>query len=518
MAGERIGMRRIHDVFRLRLLEGKSLRETGLSAGCSPATVHDYFSRAKAAGLNWELISAMSEEELEKRLFKPKDGPGRSSDTMRHPRWEDVHLELRKPGVTVELLWQEYRQNNPDGLGRSHFSECYRRYKKKTALVMRQSYPGGKWSFVDYSGKKIPIYDRGSDNIFLAELFVGALGASSYTFAQASASQALPCWLQSHVDMYKYFGGVSELTVPDNLKSGVTKACRYDPETNRSYQDLAEHYETCIFPTRAYSPRDKAKAEVAVQVAQRWIIAALRNRRFYSLGELNQVIREECLEKINTRIMRHLGKSRRQLYEIYDRPHLKPLPEKEYEYASWKMVRLNIDYHLEFEKHYYSAPCRLVGEELWARATLRTIEIFHKGVRVASHLRSTYHYKSTTDSSHMPDGHQRHAEWSPTRIVSWAAKTGPRCSEVVSEILKSKKHPELGYRSALGVIRLANRYTPERLEKACAKAVLMGSPSYRTIQSMLKNRAEDEPLPNAIAVLPTVPVSKENLRGGAYYH
>jgi transposase len=510
-------MQRIHDIFRLRLLEGKSLRETAQSAGCSASTVHEYFVRAKAAGiLNWEVISSLSEEVLEERLFKTIELRSATVKDPCQPNWEDVHLELRKPGVTIELLWQEYRQDNPEGLGRSQFGEYYRRYKKKISVVMRQSYPGGKWGFVDFSGKKIPIYDRHSDAIFWAELFVGALGASSYTFAKATASQQLPCWLQAHVEMYEYFGGVCELTVPDNLKSGVNKACRYDPETNRSYQELAEYYGTCIFPTRAYSPRDKAKAEVAVQVAQRWIIAVLRNRRFYSLNEINQSI-TECLEKINTRVMRHLGKSRRELWELYDRPHLKPLPTKPYEFATWKQVRLNIDYHIEFEKHYYSAPYRLVKELLWVRATAKTIEIFHKGVRVASHVRSFIVYKSSTEACHMSPGHKHHAEWTPSRIIQWAAKTGPDCSKLVSEILESKKHPELGYRAALGVIRLANRFTSERLEKACKKALLISSPSYRTVHSMLKNRAEDEPLPEA-SPLPEVPISRENLRGPAYYH
>jgi transposase len=519
MAAERVGMRRIHDVFRLRLLEGKSLRATALSAGCSPSTVHEYFARAKLAGIaDWESISALSEEALEERLFKTIELRSSKSRPECLPKWQEIHLELKKPGVTVELLWQEYRKEHPEGLGRSQFSEYYRRYKQKLSLVMRQNYPGGKWSFVDFSGKKIPIYERGSDKVFWAELFVGALGASSYTFAKATASQELPCWLQAHVEMYEYFGGASELTVADNLKSGVNRACRYDPETNRSYHDLAVHYGTCIFPTRAYSPRDKAKAEVAVQVAQRWIIAVLRNRRFYSLAEINQVIREECLEKINTRVMRHFGKSRRELWELYDRPNLKPLPARPYEFATWKMVRLNIDYHIEFERHYYSAPYRLVREELWVRSTAQTVEIFHKGVRVASHVRSFIPYKATTDASHMPPGHQRHVEWTPSRIIQWAAKTGPGCSALVSAILKSKKHPELGYRSALGVIRLGNRFTPARLEKACQKALLMNSPSYRTVQSMLKNRAEEEPLPDTAASSPAVPVSAENLRGPAYYH
>ncbi len=440
---------------------------------------------------------------------------GQTGRKKSHPQpdWNELHLELKKPGVTIELLWQEYRTDHPDGLGRSQFSDYYRKFKKKLSVVMRQTYPGGKWSFVDYSGKKVPIIDRVTGEVWWAELFVGALGASSYTFACAQASQQLPCWLQAHVEMYEYFHGVSELTVPDNLKSGVTKACRYDPEANRSYQELAEYYKTCIFPTRARSPRDKAKAEVAVQVAQRWIIAVLRNRKFYSLAEVNEAIRE-CLKKLNTRVMRHIGKSRREMWEIYDRPNLKSLPEKRYEFAEWKKVRLNIDYHIEFEHHYYSAPYQLVREEMWLRVTAQAIEIFHKGSRVASHLRSFILYKPTTEKAHMPPSHQHHSEWSPSRITAWAAKTGPSCALLVEKILESKKHPELGYRSALGVIRLSSRFGEARTEKACKKALAIESPAYRTVQTMLKNNAEEIEPPTEEAL----PFSPENLRGPKYFH
>lgn len=515
MAGDRLGMRRIHEILRLRFVEGKSLRQIAISVGVSPSTVHDYFSRAVAANLGtWESVSTLGEEALEQLLFKAESLANQKR--LLQPNWAELHLELRKPGVTVELLWQEYRGEHCDGLGRSQFSEYYRQYKKKLSVVMRQTYPGGKWAFVDFSGKKVPIIDLASNEVWWAELFVGALGASSYTFALATASQQLPCWLQAHVEMYEYFGGVSELTVPDNLKSGVIKSCRYDPETNRSYQEMAEHYGTCIFPTRAYSPRDKAKAEVAVQVAQRWIIAVLRNRRFYSLSEVNQAIRNECLEKLNQRTMRHLGKSRRQLWKLYDRPYLKALPVSRYEFAEWKKVRLNIDYHIEFEHHYYSAPYRLAREEVWVRVTLQTVEIFHKGTRVASHLRSFIPYKPTTESAHMPLSHQRHVEWPPSRIISWAANTGSGCAKLVEKILEAKKHPELGYRAALGVIRLGRRFGEVRLETACQKALAIGSPAYRTVHSMLKNGAENEPLPRQ-EVLPSLPVSADNLRGPKYY-
>lgn len=492
-----------------------SLRQIGVSAGISPSTVHDYVSRATTAGLTtWESIFALDEETLESRLFKVAEA---ISAKKKHPQpnWGEIHLELRRPGVTLELLWQEYREEYTEGLGRTQFSDYYRAYKKKLSVVMRQCYSGGKWGFVDFSGNKIPVINPLTNEEWGAELFVAALGASSYTFVCATASQELPCWLQAHVEMYEYFHGAPALTVTDNLKSGVAKACRYDPEANRSYQDLAEHYGTCVYPTRVYSPRDKAKAEAAVLVAQRWIIAVLRNRRFYSLAEINAAIRNECLEKINTRTMRHFGKSRRELWELYDRPHLKELPITRYEYASWKRATLNIDYHVVFEQHYYSAPFRLVREEVWLRATAQTVEIFHKGKRVASHLRSFIPHKSTTDSAHMPESHRHHTEWSPSRIIQWAGKNGKNCSELVKKILESKKHPELGYRAALGVIRLGNKFGADRLDKACLKALSIDSPAYRTVQSILKNRTEEEA---AEELETTLPVSPENLRGPKYYH
>jgi transposase len=454
----------------------------------------------------------LDEAVIEARLFKVSEA---NSPRKRHvqPDWKEIHLELRKPGVTLELLWQEYRNDHPEGLGRTQFSDYYREYRKKVSVVMRQSYPGGKWGFVDFSGNKIPIIDSVTNEVWWAELFVAALGASSYTFACATVSQNLTCWLQAHVEMYEYFKGSPALTVVDNLKSGVSRPCRYDPEANRSYQDLAEHYGTCVYPTRVYRPRDKAKAEAAVLVAQRWIIAALRNRRFYSLAEVNAAIRNECLERINTRTMRHFGKSRRELWECYDRPNLKSLPPTRYEFSTWKRVTLNIDYHIAFEGHYYSAPNLLVRQELWVRATHQAVEIFHKGKRVASHLRSFIPHKATTDSAHMPEEHRRHAEWSPSRILQWAGKSGPHCQDLVQKILESKKHPELGYRSALGVIRLGNRFGADRLEKACLKALSIESPVYRTVQSILKYRTEEKSEETA-----TLPISPENIRGPTYYH
>jgi len=524
MAAKGIAVRKILDILRLKYECGLSERPIARSVNCAHSTVNQYVARARAAGLDsWEKIAPLSESDLDGLLFKGSTAFFGSSNLSSRskrplPDWNKIHLDLRGIGVTVELLWQEYREEYPHGLGRSQFCEHYSRYKKKLSLVMRQEYKAGEKCFVDYSGNGIPIVDIKTGEIRMCELFVGALGASSYTFAHATESQDLPSWLSSHVKMYEFFQGVPQLTVPDNLKSGVTKACRYDPEVNRSYHDLADHYGTCVLPTRVAAPRDKAKAEAAVLVAQRWIVAVLRKRTFYSIHEVNEAIRQ-CLEKINNKVMRHLKKSRKELFDTIDRPALNALPTAPYELADWKKARLNIDYHVTFDDHYYSAPYQLVHAELWLRSTLHTIEIFHRGTRVASHLRSYIKHKATTLRDHMPPAHRAHAEWTPSRIISWAAKFGPDCSRLVSAILESKAHPELGYRAALGIIRMESKYGATRLEKACTKALLLRSPSYRTVKTILVNGAEDIPIPGSGDPLTTiVPKSAENIRGPHYFN
>lgn len=524
MAAESLCVRKILDILRLKFQMGLSDRKVAKSVICSRSAVGDYLARARSVGLDsWEKVEGLSEAELDQRLFKKlttKLGLVNTAPRSKRPLpdWNQIHLELRKVGVTVELLWQEYREEFPGGLGRTQFCEHYNRYKRKLSLVMRQEHKAGEKCFVDYSGNGIPIVDPRTGEITMCELFIGALGASSYTFAHATASQQLPAWLDSHVKMFEFFQGVTELTIPDNLKSGVTKVCRYDPEVNRSYHDLADHYGTCVIPARPYSPRDKAKAESAVLVAQRWIVAVLRHQTFHSLAEINAAIRI-CLEKINNKTMRHLGKSRRELFETIDRPALKQLPRTPFELAEWKKARLNIDYHAVLDDHYYSAPSQLVQQELWIRATSSVVEIFHRGTRVCSHPRSYIKYKSTTTPEHMPSEHRAHAEWTPSRIVGWGAKFGPHCGELVRQVLASKAHPELGYRAALGIVRMEKKYGALRLEKACRKALDLKSPSYRTVQSILVNGAEDIPIPGTEAPTPpTILKSVENIRGSQYFN
>jgi transposase len=468
----------------------------------------------------------LSEEELERRLgFKAPPGGqlGRPRDMDRPlPNYSHVHSELRRKGVSLDLLWQEYRVDHPDGYLLTQFREHYRRWCQKLSVVMRQSHRAGEKAFVDYSGTGLCLTDPKTGEKRPTQLFVGVLGASSYTYAEATLTQSLPHWLMSHVRMFEFFHGVPEVLVPDQLRSAVKDPCLYDPGINLSYHDLAVHYGTTVIPARPRKPRDKAKAEVAVQVAQRWIVAVLRNRTFYSLQELNAAI-GECLLKLNARRMRHLGKSRLELFESLDRPALQRLPATRYEFCEWKKATVNIDYHVEFDKHYYSVPHTLIQSEILIRATGATIEILHRGARVASHTRSFVRGKYTTDPAHRPPGHRAHAEWSPERLIAWGASLAPSVGSLVEAILRDKSHPEQGYRACLGVIRLEKKYGKERLSQACAKALELRSPAYATLKSMLERGQESVPLPNRPKPRDPLPeqlswLASQHVRGKDYYH
>jgi transposase len=381
---------------------------------------------------------------------------------------------------------------------------------------MRQVHKAGEKLFVDFSGKKPHIVDPKTGELIEVELFVAVLGASNYTYAEATASQRGPDWISAHTHAFSFYEGVAGALVPDQLKSGVVVPCRYEPGLQRTYEEMASHYGTAVLPARPRSPRDKAKVEVAVQVAQRWLLARLRNQTFFSLTEMNERI-GELLEDLNHRKMRLYGASRRELFEKIDKPALRPLPERPFVYAEWKKVRVNIDYHVEVDHHLYSAPHDLVHEELEARFTSTTVELLHRGARVASHARSYVRGQHTTKPEHMPKAHQKHLEWTPSRLVHWAGTIGPRAQELVQSILAERPHPEMGYRSCLGILRLAKQYGNERLEAACARASAVRARSYRHVASILKNGLDRAPLPGSSE--PDAPrAPHENIRGGGYYH
>lgn len=507
-------MRQIKEVLRLKWQHGCSYTQIAQSCNIARSTVREYLKRAEEAGLSWPLAPDVDETTLSDSLFPAKSADPPSQRRM--PSLEYLFQELKRKRVTLQLLWYEYRQTNPDGYQYSQFCHLYRQWVKKLDVTLRQEHRAGEKLFVDYAGQTIPITDPLSGKIVEAQLFIAVLGASSYTFAEASLSQDLPSWIRAHVHALEFFGGVPQILVPDNIKSGVTHPCRYEPDINPTYQDLAEHYGAAVIPTRAGKPRDKAKAESAVLVAERWILAALRNHTFFGLPELNQCIAQK-LEELNNRTFQKLNTSRTELYKTIDKPALKPLPSRPYEYAQWKKARVNIDYHLQIDSHYYSVPYQLVKEQVDVRLTATTVEILFKNKRVASHRRSYRQGGFTTVRHHMPKAHQRYLEWTPSRIISWAEQTGPETKKLVTSILESRPHPEQGFRSCLGIMRLGKRYSPERLEAACARALRIKAYSFKSVESILKNGLDQQPLfldqpENA------PPLAHHNIRGKHYYH
>ena len=511
MPRERLPMRKIYDVLRLHA-GGLSKRRIAVSLNIGRTAVGDYLRRARRAGLGWPLPEGLSDEDLERLLFPPP--PAVSPDRRPPPDWPALHRELKRPGVTVSLLWEEYRSVHPGGYGYSRFCDLYRDWRGRLNPTMRQAHVVGEKLFVDYAGATMEVIDGLTGEIRTAQVFVATLGASSYTYAEATWTQALPDWIGSHIRAFAYFGGVPRQVVPDNLKSGVVKACLYDPEINRTYAGMAAHYDTAIVPARPRKPRDKAKVEVGVQIVERRILARLRNHRFFSLAELNQAI-AELLVALNGRVTRHLGASRRQLFEQLDRPALKPLPAQAYEYAEWKQRRAGLDYHVEVAKHYYSVPHALAKQKLWARITDRSVEVFHKGKRVAAHMRGSGNRRHTTVPEHMPSSHRRYANWTPDRIRRDAAANGVHTEILIDVILRSKPHPEQGFRSAIGILRLAKTHGGERLEAACERALEIGARSYSSVASILKNNL-DRRTPRQATDGPAI--DHPNIRGPQYFH
>jgi len=512
MAQERLTMRKTHEVLRLKWECGLSNRAIARSCSISHSTVGEYLRRAQEAGLSWPLPADLGEDTLFEILF-PRP-PQSSSGVIPCPDWSLIHTELRKKSVTLRLLWVEYREDHPDGYGYSQFCALYRQWAKRLKPPMRLSHKGGEKVFVDYAGQTVPIVDRHTGEVYHAQIFIGVLGASNYTYTEAHESQQLSNWIGAHVRMFAFLGGVPEIVVPDNLKAGVKHPCRYEPDLNPTYHDLAQHYGTAVIPARVRKPKDKAKAEVGVQVVERWILARLRNRTFFSLADLNQDI-QELLAELNTRPMKHLGRSRRELFEMLDQPALKPVPDLPYEFALWKKARVNIDYHITFEKHYYSVSHTLIHKEVYVRATQSIVEIFFNNRRVASHRRTNSPGRHTTLCEHMPPAHQKYLEWSPERFTRWAQTTGPHTAQLVQALLESRTHPQQAYRSCLGLLRLGSRYGEDRLEAACRRALPAGIHSYKGVKNILDAKLDQVEAEEPSAV---VPKTHGNIRGQTYYH
>ena len=510
MPQERLPVRKIREVLRLKA-DGFSKRRIAASLGISATAAMECVERARRAGLTWPLPEDLSDDVLEHRLYPP---PTVKDEQRPLPNWAEIHRELKRPGVTLQLLWQEYREQHSSGYAYSRFCDLHRAWEKYVSPTMRQTHIAGERMFVDYSGTKLQLMERTTGEILTAELFVAVLGASNFTYAEATWTQSLPDWISSHIRAFNYFRGVTKMIVSDNLKSGITKACFYEPNVNRTYQEMADHYDTAIVPARPNKPKDKAKVEVGVQVALRWVIAKLRKRTFFTLAEANAAIRD-CVEQINDRVTRHLGASRRSLFDEIERSALKPLPATEYSFAYWKQCRAGIDYHVEIDKHYYSVPYTLVRQELWTRYTASTVEVFHRGTRVAVHRRGPPNRGHTTLPEHMPSSHRRYADWTVGRIKSEAAEIGPNTIALVEIILREKRHPEQGFRSCRGIVKLVGRFPRERVEAACERALAVGTRSFSSVKSILDTKL-DRKRPEKAAEGPAI--VHNNIRGPTFYH
>jgi transposase len=509
MAKKRLSMRKIREVFRLRH-SGLSIRAIARACSIGRETVREYLYRASEAGLSWPLPHELSDKDLEQQLFPSviKIYGQRSS-----PDWVLIHQELRKKGVTRRLLWEEYRQEEKDYYRYSQFCELYRRWAKNLSPSMRLAHKAGEKLFVDYAGLTMCYTDRSTGAEKKAYIFVATWGASNYTYAEAHPGQTLTSWISGHIRAFEYFGGVPVLLVPDNTKTGVTSACYYEPDLNPTYQEFAQHYGTAVLPTRVNRPKDKAKVEKGVQTVEYWLIAPLRKRQFFSIAEINHALKDR-LEELNTREMQHLKKSRREMFEELDQPVLRPLPRTAFEVAEWKRAKVNIDYHVEFKKHYYSVPYKLIKKYVDIRATDQVIEVFYNRERISSHKRDDTPGRHSTHPEHMPESHRQYAEYHPERFIKWAKRIGDLTEQLVNRIFSSRPHPEHGYRTCLGLMRLESRYGKERLEAASKRALFFGLYSFRGVKNILEAGLDKLPLEES-----TGEGSKAhaNVRGTDYY-
>ena len=512
MPAERLSMRKVREVLRLKHALGMSYRKISEATGVGKTQAAEYVRRAQVAGIAWPVPEGVDDSELDRRLFPVGEDSMRTRPAI---DWPGIQTELKRRGVTLALLWQEYLAEHPNGYSYTRFCELHNVWRRTITATMRQTHLAGERLFVDWAGDTIGVVDPATGEVHQARIFVAALGASNFTYAEARWTETLPDWIGAHVNLLIAIGGVPQALVPDNLKAGITKPSRYEPGINKTYQELADHYGCVVLPTRIVKPRDKAKVEVAVQIVERFVLAKLRNVTFFSLAELNIAIRG-CVAAINAKVMRRVGKSRAELLETLDRPALKALPNEPYAFGAWHRARVAPDYHIEIDDHFYSVPSKLIREIVEARITSATVEIFHKGGRIASHPYSAVRNRHTTLTEHMPSAHRRYAEWTPARMMEEAGKVGPATIALFEAIMKAKPHPEQGFRSCLGILSLVKSHGPARVEAACRRGNDVGSTTYGSIASILKHGLDkayaqpttpDEP-----------PLRHGNIRGSDYYH
>ena len=514
MPADRLAMRQIKDTLRLRFDVGLSLREIARCLNLSVGVISKYLQLAAAAGIGWPPPADLDEDALALKLQPP---PTANLSTTPLPNFVEIHQELRRKGVTLQLLWEEYADDNPvEHYSYPHFCMLYREWRGSLSPTMRQTHTPGDKMFVDYCGPTIPVIDPLTGEVHDANIFVAVLGASNYTYAEATFTQQLRDWIGSHVRAFQFFDGVVRLVVPDNLKSGVDKACRFEPLLSRTYAEMLEHYDTASLPARPYKPRDKAKVEAGVQIVERWIMARLRKLTFFSILDLNAAIKQ-LLDALNHKPFKKLPGSRYSQFETLEKTALKPLPARAYEYAEWKKARVHIDYHIEIDGHYYSVPHSLIKRQLDVRITATAIECFLNNQRVAVHPRSMIAGGHSTVTEHMPKSHRAHLEWTPGRFLNWAITIGPSTRDLVRNLLDNRPHPEMGFRSCLGLLSLEKRFGRERLEAACQRALALSSPTRGSVLSILEKGLDSQPLPEPDTEAVVIPPVHENVRGSAYY-
>ncbi len=508
--GAKLSMEKFREMMRLHEL-GRNQTEIARSCGVARSTVQDYLRRAVAQKVTHAQVEQLSDSEIQTLLGKGKRAPRSTDEPI---AFEVIHRELSSKGVTLSLLWQEGIERGEWSCSYGGFCRRYNKWKTAHQLSLRQTYESGEKLFVDYCGLTVPVVDSRSGKSIEAQIFVSCLGASNYTYAEATASQALPHWIGSHQRALAFYGGVPAVIVPDNLKSGVTDACRYEPGINRTYQEFAEHYGVAIIPARPYKPRDKAKVEKAVQEVERQILAPLRHQRFTSLAQLNQLIRER-LSRLNNRVMQHYGLSRRALFERTDQPALNALPPHPFSVAQWKTAKVSPDYHIEVERHYYSVPYWFVSRQVQVKLTEKLVEVFYEHQRIASHPRCQTHYRHTTVDDHMPPEHWAYKQQSKERFVAWAEQIGPQTKAQVEAIFERKAHDEQAFRTLKGIQRLANQHGCARLEAACQRANAFKMTGFRRLKGILTSHLDGIALPSDTVASPIEP--HDNVRGQAYY-
>ncbi|MCK5686906.1 IS21 family transposase [bacterium] len=511
---ERTAMKSIRKI--IVLYEQKLLSRRGIGAAVNlpHTTVADYINRYGDSSLDLEEVKSLTDREIYDKLFIAPRSRDHSSDSIL-PDFSYIHTELHRPHVTRQLLWEEYRERYPDGLGYSQFCQRYNDYKKTLSISMRQVHRAGEKLFIDYSGSKVPYTDRVTGEVHSAEIFIAVLGASGYSYAEASANQRKESFVSSHINTFKYMEGITAVLVPDNLKSAVTQACFYDPGINRIYQDMAEHYNCVVIPARVRKPKDKSKVELSVSLVQRWILARLRNHHFSSIAQINEAI-WPLLERLNDKKIRHLGKSRYELYKSLDKPALQGLPATDYILREIRICRVNIDYHIQLEGAFYSVPYQLVHKEVRAFYTSRTVEIFHETKQVAQHMRQHKKGYVSTHKEHMASSHRVWADMSPSRLVRWGAEYGASMQQLIESILKAKPHPELGFRTCLGILAHAKSVKDDQvLELTAQKMLTLKSYRVKHFKEIIKSKSyllqkteEEIPLPD----------QHENLRPSTYYN